>query len=1059
MVADPVALAFDDLGRLYVAETARRSTVDIDIRAHPDWLVDDLANQSVDDLRRFFRSKMAPELSSRNARWLADSNRDGNHDWKDLMSVKERIRLLEDPNGTGKATRSRLFFEGFNEEINGVLAGVMPWGGTVLATVYPDLWRLQDADKDGIAESKASLFRGFGVHAAFDGHDLHGLTMGPDGKIYFSHGDNGFSVTTLEGKRLHHPNTGGVLRMNPDGSELEVFATGLRNVQEIAFDDFGNLFSVDNDGDLEDERERFVYITEGSDSGWRLHWQFRDPGWAKVTGQPVYNPWTADRMWVPHFQGQPAHITPPLMNYSVGPSGFQYNPGTALNQDYAGHFFLAQFPVRKVTAFRTSPKGASFEMIDEHIFLSGMMASAVNFSPDGALYVADWDGMWAPNGKGAIWKLDTPASAGSPIRRQVKELLAEGMRERDTGVLCQLLGHPDMRVRLRAQFELTRRKDARTLIALANSTASTRFTRLHALWGLRQLKSPLRVEQLPLGDPDAELRAQAAKVAGELRMRRATPELITRLADSNLRVRFHAALALGKIGDKSALDPLVTLLAENRNEDAFIRHAGVMGLLGMGDIEQLSQLHSHPSVSVRLAAVVALRRLRSSAVGPFLRDGDPLVRREAARAIHDDDSILELLPSLAALLDEVAPNENEGVTRRAIEANLRLGRAEHAERLLRCASDSGRSESVRVEALESLASWNQTPYIDRVEGMVRFQAPRASPLPERLIKENAFSLLRGSGKEMAEALTRVLLKNRIELSPERVIEWIRATELGLVARTQALSLLARQSPERLPGVLTQVLDAPEVELREAAWSVLAQTSPEEFFASAKTRSKTTSIQERRTILRLMAPSNSPIAIDFLVTAWRAFKTGQLPPELALDVVEAMRASPDLAFKSAVIQHESSLNPQDSLAKYRLTLSGGDALKGRDIFRTHVGAQCVRCHEAGGEGFQAGPPLAGIALRSSPESLLESLVNPSAQLATGFENTTLFLRNNETIEGAKIQETAQAVTIKQASGEIIAVSRSTIESVSKSTISAMPAMGEILNRFEIRDLIAYLLTLK
>ena len=95
-------------------------------------------------------------------------------------------------------------------------------------------------------------FHGFGVHAAFDGHDLHGLTVGPT-KLYFSVSDNGFSVRTLEGRLLHHPNTGGVL-CNWDGSGLEVFATGLRNVQELAFDDFGNLFSVDNDGDIREER-------------------------------------------------------------------------------------------------------------------------------------------------------------------------------------------------------------------------------------------------------------------------------------------------------------------------------------------------------------------------------------------------------------------------------------------------------------------------------------------------------------------------------------------------------------------------------------------------------------------------------------------------------------------------------------------------------------------------------------------------------------------------------------------------------------------------------------
>ena len=64
------------------------------------------------------------------------------------------------------------------------------------------------------------------------------------------------------------------MRANPDGSEFEVYAHGLRNPQEIAFDAYGNLLSVDNDGDHKGEHERFVHIVEGSDTGWRINWQF-----------------------------------------------------------------------------------------------------------------------------------------------------------------------------------------------------------------------------------------------------------------------------------------------------------------------------------------------------------------------------------------------------------------------------------------------------------------------------------------------------------------------------------------------------------------------------------------------------------------------------------------------------------------------------------------------------------------------------------------------------------------------------------------------------------------
>lgn len=1060
MLKNPVALSFDDRGRLYVVETARRSTVDIDIRGHQAWIVDDLANQNIEDLRRFFREKMSPARSLENARWLKDYNGDGGHDWRDLMAVKEKVHLLEDSTGQGKADRARVLVEGFNEEINGVIAGVMPWESDVFVTVYPDLWRLRDTDGDGLPDRQESMFRGFGVHAAFDGHDLHGLTMGPDGKVYFSIGDNGFSVTNREGKLLDYPNTGGVLRMNPDGSDLEVFATGLRNPQEIAFDEFGNLFSVDNDGDLADERERFVYIAEGSDSGWRLHWQFREPGWARYTKLPDYNPWIAERMWVPHHPGQPAHITPPLSNYSVGPGSFKYNPGTALNAEYRRFFFLVQFPVQQVTAFQTKPKGASFEMVNEHLFLGGMMASALNFSPDGALFVADWDGMWAPNEKGAIWRLDDPREKKNPLREEVARLLETGFRGRKVAELTDWLGHDDLRIRQRAQFELVRRAEDAALRHVAIQSDAPQLARVHALWGLSQRRAELTPERLPFSDPDSEIRAQSAKLAGDLRLRTAGAAIRELLTDPSPRVQYHAALALGKLGDVAAAPGLVKLLEQNAGEDPFLRHAAVLGLAGCVDGPALGRLSLHPARAVRIGAVLALRRLRSPAVADFLRDADPLVVREAVRAIHDDRSIPEALPAVAALLERTAGSGDEPVVRRALNANLRLGGERDARRLLGFLLDGDRPERLRVEALDCLAAWDVRPYLDRVEGLIRPLAPRVSDLGNRLLTENLPRLLKDSGAELGKALTRVVLQNRLDTDPEVFVQWAASSRQSPEVRVQALELLAKRDHPGVNALLDTALTAEPLQVRLAALKLLATRDAARFWKRMGERESQLSVPEKQAALRLASSLSDPQGSAFLSRFLAELRQGKLRAELNLDVQEAARTSSDPGVHRAWAAYEQQpVTVNDPLAPYRSTLTGGDPVLGRELFRNHASAQCVRCHEAGGDGYQAGPVLTGIASRVTPEYLLESLIQPSQQIAQGFATVSLALRDGEVVDGTQLRTTPNSITLRLGTGETREFLRRDVQKLSTSTVSAMPPMGEVLTRFELRDILAYLRTLK
>jgi hypothetical protein len=247
-VPDPVAISFDDKGNAYITQTQRRKVQDLDIRQHPKWIEDDLSFESVREKRAFYRKTLSSENPDA-FRHTRDFNEDGVIDFNDLKVLSEKIYKISDTNQDGVADTLKTFAEDFKTEVTGIAAGVLWHQNKVYATVAPDVWRMQDTNDDGVADQRDVISTGYGLHIAYAGHDMHGLTVGPDGRIYWTIGDKGLSVTDKNGKKWHYPNQGAVMRCETDGSNFEVFAHGLRNVQELAFDEYGNLFGVDNDSD------------------------------------------------------------------------------------------------------------------------------------------------------------------------------------------------------------------------------------------------------------------------------------------------------------------------------------------------------------------------------------------------------------------------------------------------------------------------------------------------------------------------------------------------------------------------------------------------------------------------------------------------------------------------------------------------------------------------------------------------------------------------------------------------------------------------------------------
>ena len=1062
LIADPVSIDMDDQGRLYYTRTNRQKNSEFDIRGHQDWKIESISLQTIEDKRAFLKKVLSPEKSKNNT-WLPDLNKDGSHDWRDLTVQKEQVYRVEDKSGDGVADRSQLVIEGFNTEVTDAAGAILAHGKDVFFGVGPDMWRLFDKNNDGFAEEKKSISSGYGIHIGYSGHGMSGLEMGPDGKVYWQIGDIGFNGKGPDGKSWEFPNSGVIVRSNPDGSDFEVFAYGNRNVHEFVFDDYGNLIGVDNDGDHAGESERLVYVVDGADIGWRTNWQF---GKYDDKTNNTYKVWMDEKMHKPRFEGQAAYFLPTIASYGSGPTGMLYNPGTALGPQWKNTFFSGEFvgnPSQSgIKAFKLKSKGASFELAETKNFVKGILATGIDFGPDGAMYVADWIDGWGTKNYGRVWKIDV-AEGQSEIRKQTRQLLADDFSKYTEVKLSRLLRHEDKRVRQKSQFELVSRgQNGLKTFEQTIKDKSHQLARIHAIWGITQLarteKKNANLLLSLLKDSDPEICAQAARWIGDLRVKTAGSQLVPLLKNNNARVRFFAAEALGRISYTEAVNPLIDLLRKNNDQDVYLRHAASLALARIGQAAPLVSLAKDPSKAVRIAAVIALRRMLNPGIAIFLNDPDEFVVTEAARAINDDLNIGKALPALGNLLTSTS-FKNEALIRRCINANLEVGTDKAMQNLLQYAQNEKAPIPMRTEALDALSTWANPSVLDRVDGRFRGTFKRDA---NAVAKVTAAPLIKLASHQIDDLrLHAVKAINTLKISSAGSELFSRLkTDKNANVRVEALNALANLNHTTLNNAIKLGLSDKDKSVRIIALDLLAKSDmpkDETALLLSQVIEKRTTEEKQAALITLAAlPLNNTQKIfENLLTQK---KKGTLAPEVDVELEEAVMklGSADLKqrYKEATVY-----TGQDSLfQKYRGTLTGGNADRGSNIFFSNQTAQCLRCHSYDDMGGNAGPRLNGVASRLSPEQILEALITPSARIAPGFGNVTLDLKDGRKLVGIRQKETKEGTVIKLGKGQDTLVMK---KDIAKSTLSgsSMPPMHLLLSKQEIRDLVSFLNTQK
>lgn len=1063
LVMDPIAISVDDQGQVYYSQGSRLSNSEFDIRGHQDWMTASISFQTVEDRRAFLRKTFEPD-SEASITYLKDLNEDGVRDWKDLTVEKEQIWVVSDQSGDGRADQSRLYIEDFHEEITDLANGVEYSNGEVYISVGPDLWRTKDVDGDGIADTKSSLSHGFAVHIGFGAHGMSGVTRGPDGRIWWGIGDIGMNVIDKEGKEWKYPNRGVVVRAEEDGSNFEVFAMGVRNTHEFVFDKYGNLITEDNDGDHSGERERLVYLIDGSDSGWRINWQF-----GKYTDPKNndYKVWMDERMSVPRWEGQAAYFLPPIQNYVNGPTGMVYNPGTALSPEWYDHFFIAEFrgtpSDSPIHAFTMKEDGAGFALGSTKVFVKGLLPTGLDFTPDGSLYFGDWITGWGNKKEGRIWKADVIGGANTEIRKETEKLIKTDFSALKNEDLSTLLGHQDMRVRTKAQFELARRgtEGFETMKSVAMA-AAPQLARIHALWGMaqqaRQDRS-LGMHFVPLlADADPEIIAQTAKMIGDIRYTGASQQLLALVQHEVPRVQFFATEALGRTADVAGIPAILRMIEANDDKDMWLRMGGMIALARIGQSEPLVALAKSPSKALKTAAVVALRRMEHPGIAAFLSDDSEYIVAEAARGINDDFSIPEALPALAKVLQN-PQYKGEPLLRRAINANLRVGAEDNINILLAFANRREAPASMRAEAIAALGTWPSPSVLDRVDGRYRGEITRDSTMARQALSHSVDQLLTDPSPVIQiasiEAAGRLKLTGasdaifeRLKVDPsedvrEAALQGLQVLNAPILEQAMAIALA-----DRHPKVRSKALDLlPKSTIPEAN----AVRLFERIFTIG-------SLHEQQAALASLGTYKSDAAVQALSTMLDKLTAGQLNEALHLDVLEAIELQSSPALIERMTQFTEQQYKDDPLGPYYATLEGGDIQRGRRVFNHNEAGQCTRCHAIFEFGGNAGPGLSGIGQRLSKSELLASLITPSATYALGYEVVTIELKDGASYTGIVSQRIPGAIQLKIGKEEIKTIPRVEIKSY-ESIPSSMPIMADKLTKREIRDLIAFLHSLQ
>ena len=942
------------------------------------------------------------------------------------------VRRLVDTDGDGVFDQSTIFADKMTMPEGGL------WhDGALYIISAPYLWRLEDADDDGVAEKREKILG----YMEFDGRaNQHGPYLGPDGRLYFTGGHFGYDFVGTDGSRTGTSRAAGVFSCRADGSDVRIDGQGGINPVDVVFTANGDLLTTCP-----------IFDSHGGRHDALIHWI---PGGLtqRVYGEALL-PETGFRLPATSRWGQ------------VAPAGLLRYRGA----HFRGNLFACHFNTQTLVRIQLQKEGATFVTVEEDFLTS----ASQDFHPTDVLEDAD----------GSLLLLDTGGwlSWGCPHSQMAKPQV-EGAIYRIRRKDAKAVAHPrglNLHWDRVSVEELTKRlKDLRPAVsdrageALVQMGAAA-VPELQALWKsggevtlkkrilwiLSRIKSPSALSTLrdSLLHADSGIRQVGATTLGNLGDQRSSDRLIELLKDDSASVRRAAATALGQLKAPSAVSALFVLLQPDA--ELFIQHAGTLALMEIGDtaaskayLADMERPH-HQIIALRVLEQSMADTLQASEVMPLLKSPHGDVRSEAQRVIagrHDwQGSVIHVFRNLLnsdVITTDIAQQLDGMTTAFGKEDDF----LEVVEVVLESPSTPLRGKCALLASLRFLETFPDSLW-DTLALLLRSQNAELQSGAVALVQRfgaDHFASAYAVSQLAADSLTSLPLRVQ---SLEAIATHLHALSLEerrflyrLVSNPNTTALVGRRAAQALGH-----LDLARIPAQEAQDSAerLAKASPlqvgsllQPFLTLSKSAISWSPAEHERVGLALVeAIRNVGLEKAQLDQLRNGFPSGV---QTKFDDLESGRATLTAA-------------REGKLSGLLQDFPVGNASRGRILF-ADARTTCALCHRINEVGGSLGPDLSRIGKIRNRRDLVEAIVFPNATVVNGYENYLVKTEDGATHVGLVQRETTEAIYLRGPDHRDRRVQRSTIRSMKRSPVSVMPAgYDHLLSRQELADLIAYL----